>query len=133
MTRREARELIMKMLFEATFHEKSERETILKRHLETVKGKVATFIEEEFLGIITHEAEIEEIIEKCTQNWSVDRIARVDHMIIKMAIYELTWAEDVPAKVAINEAIEIAKIYSTDKSPKFIHGVLGNVTKLAEA
>ena len=51
---------------------------------------------------------------------------------LRMAVYELKWGEDIPQKVAINEAIEIAKVYSTDKSPKFINGILGNIAKSIE-
>ena len=53
-------------------------------------------------------------------------------MLLRMAVYELKWGEDIPQKVAINEAIEIAKVYSTDKSPKFINGILGNIAKSIE-
>ena len=56
--------------------------------------------------------------------------AKIDLILLRMATYELRWAKDVPEKVAINEAIEIAKLYSTDKSPKFIHGVLGKIVEV---
>lgn len=132
MTRREAREEIMKMLYETTFHDQSQREFILETHTKEIKGKVKDFIEKAYTDILMHEEEIEKIIKEATQNWAIDRIARIDHMILKLAVYELKWGEDIPQKVAINEAIEIAKTYSTDKSPKFIHGVLGNVVKIIE-
>ncbi|MHC1750375.1 MAG: transcription antitermination factor NusB [Cellulosilyticaceae bacterium] len=132
MTRREARELIMKMLYEKSFHDETQIAEILKQNLEEVQGKVKHFVEEEFLGIINHEAEIDTMISQSASNWSIDRIAKIDLMLLRMAIYEMKWVEDVPARVAINEAIEIAKLYSTDKSPKFINGVLGKVSKVIE-
>lgn len=132
MTRREARELIMKMLFEATFHEEEDTNRILEENIKEVKGKIKEFIKQEFIGILAHKDEIDETIKESAQNWSIDRIARTDHMILRMGVYELKWGQDIPQKVAINEAIEISKIYSTDKSPKFINGVLGNVVKSIE-
>ncbi|MEG0013635.1 MAG: transcription antitermination factor NusB [Cellulosilyticaceae bacterium] len=132
MTRREARELIMKMLFEATFHGKEDTDSILEANIKEVKGKIKEFVISEFKGVIEREEEIDAIIKENAANWSVERIAKTDHAILRMAIYELKWGQDIPQKVAINEAIEISKIYSTDKSPKFINGVLGNVAKTIE-
>lgn len=132
MTRREARELIMKMLYEKTFQPEKDPNALVEGYTQDMKGKVKDFIVAEFNGILEHEEEIDAIITKSAQNWSLSRIARVDHMLLRMATYELKWGEDVPAKVAINEAIEIAKIYSTDKSPKFINGILGNIAKSIE-
>lgn len=132
MTRHEARELIMKMLFEATFHPEEDAKKILDTNTQEVKGKVKSFIEEEFLGVLTHKEELDEEITKSSANWSINRMAKVDHMLLRMAIYELKFVQDIPEKVAINEAIELSKVYSTDKSPKFINGILGNVVKSIE-
>lgn len=132
MTRREARELIMKMSFEKAFHEDKTPEGLLTYHLVDVKGKVKEFVQDEFRGICEHEAELDAIITAHSDNWSITRIAKVDLMLLRMAVYELKYGQDVPAKVAINEAIEIAKVYSTDKSPKFINGVLGKISKTIE-
>lgn len=132
MTRREARELIMKMLYERSFHDESEVAGILEQNVESIQGKVKSFVKEEFLGIINHQEEIDAMISQSASNWSLDRIAKIDLMLLRMAVYEMKWGEDVPPKVAINEAIEIAKLYSTDKSPKFINGVLGKVSKAIE-
>lgn len=132
MTRREARELIMKMLYEKTFQPEKDPNALVEDYTQDMKGKVKDFIVAEFKGILEHEEEIDAIITKSAENWSLSRIAKVDHMLLRMATYELKWGEDIPAKVAINEAIEIAKIYSTDKSPKFINGILGNIAKSIE-
>ncbi|MGL4363217.1 MAG: transcription antitermination factor NusB [Cellulosilyticaceae bacterium] len=132
MTRREARELIMKMLFEKSFQEDRNDEDMLEQYLTDVTGKVKEFVREEYLGIINKDEEINNIIESSSDNWSISRIAKVDLMLLKMAIYEIKWGKDIPSKVAINEAIEIAKIYSTDKSPHFINGVLGKIAQAIE-
>lgn len=70
---------------------------------------------------------INSLINSNAKNWSVDRIAKVDLSILKLAIAEIIAIDDVPQKVSVNEAIELAKIYCDDKSPKFINGILGSV------
>lgn len=75
-----------------------------------------------------HCYEIEELITKYALNWSLDRIAKVDLAILKLAICEVVYMNDeVPVKVSINEAVDLAKLYCDDKSPKFINGILGSV------
>ena len=75
-----------------------------------------------------HSYEIEDIITKHALNWSLDRIAKVDLAILKLAICEVVYMNDeVPVKVSINEAVDLAKLYCDDKSPKFINGILGSV------
>jgi transcription antitermination protein NusB len=67
---------------------------------------------------------IDEAIRKASTNWRLERMARVDRNLIRLALYELKYVEDVPAKVAINEAIEIAKRYGTNESSAFVNGIL---------
>lgn len=69
----------------------------------------------------------DDIIHRHTQNWDISRIALVDHILLRMAICELTAFEDIPPKVTLNESIEIAKLYSTPRSGQFINGVLDAV------
>ena len=70
---------------------------------------------------------IDELINKYAKNWSVNRMAKVDLSILRLAICELVFIEEIPSKVSINEAIEMAKLYCDDKAPKFINGILGSV------
>lgn len=135
MTRRNAREMVMQMLYEGHFHDESERERIIYdtiREMDAEEKKnnkaVINFMESLYFGVYEHLTEIDERIEKHATNWSFNRIAKVDLSILRLAIYELSYT-DVPQKVAVNEAIEIAKAYSTEKSPKFVNGILGSVIK----
>ncbi|MBU3805263.1 MAG: transcription antitermination factor NusB [Candidatus Cellulosilyticum pullistercoris] len=139
MTRRNARELVMQMIYEGNFHDETERERIIYdkiREMDAEEKKrnkaMIEFIESLYFGIFEHLQEIDELIEKSATNWSFARIAKVDLSILRLAIYELKYT-DVPQKVAVNEAIEIAKTFSTEKSPRFINGVLGSVIKEIEA
>lgn len=139
MTRRNAREFVMQKLYEGCFHDETERERIIYDSIKEMddeekrKNKaVIAFMEALYFGVYEHLTAIDELIEKNATNWSFSRIAKVDLSILRLAIYELKYT-DVPQKVAINEAVEIAKTFSTDKSPKFINGVLGSVIKEVEA
>jgi N utilization substance protein B len=132
MTRREAREEIMKMLYALDFFHLEEKERVLEEHTENLKGKEKKFIVDEFLGVLNHLNEIDARIEANLSNWKIERVAKIDLMLLRMATYELCYVEEIPKRVAINEAIEIAKVYSTDKSPRFINGVLGNILKTIE-
>lgn len=85
------------------------------------------FAEELIEGMEAHSAEIDAAISKSAKNWSMDRIARVDLAILRLAVFELLFRPDIPPIVSINEAIDLAKTYSTGESKRFINGVLDNV------
>lgn len=70
---------------------------------------------------------IDELINKYAKNWTVNRMAKVDLAILRLAICEMLYIENIPTKVSINEAIELSKLYCDDKSPKFINGILGSI------
>jgi transcription antitermination protein NusB len=78
-------------------------------------------------GVAEHTARIDELIEAHTSNWSLDRLPDVDRAILRMAVFELLWADDVPDVVVIDEAVELAKALSTDNSPAYVNGVLGAI------
>ena len=87
-----------------------------------------------FIGALVHgtkanQATIDQLITQITEHWDLDRMAVVDRNILRLAVYELLWEHDVPAKVAINEAIEIAKKFGTRESSRFINGILDRVSK----
>jgi N utilization substance protein B len=78
-------------------------------------------------GVIEHAADIDRLIDTHAQGWSLERLPDVDRAILRMAVYELLWVDDVPDAVVIDEAVELAKQLSTDDSPGFINGVLGGI------
>lgn len=80
------------------------------------------------IGVVNHQDEIDQMIKGCLENWSLDRLATVDRNLLRMAVYELKYChEDVPEKVVLDEAIEIAKRFGDHQSGKFINGVLSKV------
>lgn len=76
-------------------------------------------------GVQNHREQLDAIIRKHAPEWPVDQLAVVDRNILRMALYELRHANDVPIKVAINEAVELAKMFGSDTAPRFVNGVLG--------
>lgn len=80
-------------------------------------------------GALAHVAEIDAIIKESATNWSIDRMAKTDRNILRMAIYEILYEKDVPGSVSVNEAVELAKIYGDADSSRFVNGILGNVLK----
>ena len=93
------------------------------------KNYMATICE----NVKENKEQIDELINKYAKNWSVSRMPKVDLSILRLAICELIFIDEIPNKVSINEAIELAKLYCDDKSPKFINGILGSVSNELEA
>ena len=80
-------------------------------------------------GVVERQGRIDELIEEHASGWSLDRLPDVDRAILRMAVYELLWVDDVPDAVVIDEAVELAKTLSTDDSPAYVNGVLGGIVK----
>ena len=78
-------------------------------------------------GVAEHASRIDELIDTHASNWSIDRLPDVDRAILRMAVFELLWVDDVPDAVVIDEAVELAKALSTDDSPAYVNGVLGAI------
>lgn len=83
-------------------------------------------------GVTAHLARIDEILAEHAEGWPVSRMPPVDRAVLRMGLYELLWATDVPDPVVIDEAVELAKELSTDDSPRFVNGVLGRIAGIAE-
>lgn len=130
-TRSQAREAVFTQVFQfATQRDNMDeaREILLKEIPECEQN--IGYITATTNGILEHEEEIIDIInDNLKDGWTFKRLSKVSRSILKLAIYEMKYCDDVPPKVAINEAVELAKKYCDDKEPSFINGVLGNVLK----
>jgi transcription antitermination factor NusB len=129
--RRKARELALQLLYQLDVQDESSPEPYLDefwaRH--PVDVEVRDFTEALIRGTKVHEAKIDEMISQYAENWEIERMAVVDRNILRQGIFELLWEEGVPPKVAINEALEVAKKFSTQESSRFINGVLDRIHK----
>ena len=130
MTRREIREQVFKMLFRVEFYnqeEMSEQIALCEDDACSWKEKDKTYIFEKVEKISEKLEEIDAKINEVSEGWKTGRMGKVDLTLIRLAVYEMLYEEDVPEKVAINEAVELAKQYGTDNSPSFVNGVLAKL------
>lgn len=130
MTRREIREQVFKILFRVEFYnqeEMSEQIALCEDDACSWKEKDKTYIFEKVEKISEKLEEIDAKINEVSEGWKTGRMGKVDLTLIRLAVYEMLYEEDVPAKVAINEAVELAKQYGTDNSPSFVNGVLAKL------
>lgn len=130
MTRREIRELIFKMVFRVEFHNEEEIPQQLRMFMDTLESaseKDRAYIEQKVQDILAHLDEIDEIINSIAQNWKTSRMAKVELTLIRLAVYEIRFEEDIPTGVAINEAVELAKAYGEENSSSFVNGVLARI------
>ncbi len=124
--RSELREIIMKVIYQTYILDKTKNEynidDLIKEQLEIENDYVNTCVE----GIIKNQKEINKLANKYMNNWTIDRLNKVDKAILSLAIYELMYT-DTPSVVAINEAIELSKKYSEEAVTKMINGVLDKI------
>lgn len=105
--------------------------SVLERNIARYQAMVddRTFIEELVRGVAGKQAELDAILQPIAPEWPIDQIARMDRIVLRIGTYELLHGTDVPPKVVINEAVELAKGFGGDNSSKFINGVLGTVLR----
>ena len=142
--RKEAREITLHLVFELSFKQFSD-EDLLSDRLEksvmrSLAGDIALYageLEEEqkiyirntVLGVCTHCAELDEIVSKYSTNWSTSRLSHMTMSVLRLALYEMKYADDVPTATAIDEAVELAKKYESKEASKLINGILGAVAR----
>jgi len=128
-----ARTIAMQTLFSWDFNEKQEKDLtdIVNQNFKYFAPKFNDygFVKNLLGGIMKNLAEIDKYIAKYATEWPLEQITIVDRNILRIGVYELVFDKDMPAKVAINEAIEIAKTYGGESSGKFVNGVLGAIYK----
>ena len=134
MSRKKSREKAMELLFSITLSKDSVEEAMevfVDNCEDNIKELDLDYIKNLLNGVEANKEEIDKIIEGNLQNWKLDRISKVNLTILRLGVYEIVFDENVPKKVALNEAIELGKLYSDQKSVSFINGVLDKVLKEA--
>ncbi len=133
-SRRASRELALRALFQIDVAQVSPEGAFeAVADSERYSEDTLKFAHELVLGVPSHLARIDSVIERHARGWSLDRMANVDRNILRLAIYELLFRAEIPSSVTVDEAVELAKKYSTAESGRFVNGVLGNVVKNLEA
>lgn len=129
-TRREARELALRMLFQLDLGKQPTDEVVEAALAQSrLEGANRQYSEELVRGALEHQIEIDGRITALTPDWTPDRQAAVDRNILRLAAYELLYRPDAPVAAVVNEAVELAKKYSTSDSGRFVNGVLGALAR----
>lgn len=127
MTRRELRENTFKMLFRIEFHdtkELPEQMELFEEENPGLKEADSLYLKQKCEDVIAHLDEIDAAVNEVSEGWKTSRMGKVDLTLIRLAVYEIRYEEEIPFKVSINEAVELAKKYGTDGSPAFVNGIL---------
>ena len=131
--RRQARMIALQTLYEYDIAQHLPAE-VLQRHAEErhLQPRVVEYAQELVTGVCNHLVEIDAHIQSAAQEWPLQQMARIDKNILRLAIYEILFNNTVPAKAAINEAVELAKLFGSNTSSRFINGVLGTIFNRAQ-
>ena len=129
MTRREAREQVFIVLFEKIFDTDATISEIVATAKEAELIKINKFAENTLNAVEEHFSEIDEIIETNSQGWTLARLPKVTLAILRLAVAEIKYVDEVPNGVAVNEAVELAKKYGTNEDASYINGILGAIAK----
>jgi N utilization substance protein B len=126
MNRRTARKKAIQSLFQIDVSE-TEPDEAIENILEE-NDEENDFLVTLVHGTVDHMNEIDEQIEKNVKHWTIERIGKVDRNVLRLAIFEMAYLEEIPEKVAMNEAIDLAKIFGGEQSGRFVNGVLSNIS-----
>ena len=128
--RTQARECALQILYQYEMNPEPMPEILKKfwsQQDETFSAEIRAFAEKLALGTVEHQAEIDKVIERYADNWELSRMAMIDRNIMRFATYELLYLADVPPKVTLNEAVNLAKKFSQEGSGKFVNGILDKI------
>jgi len=130
LERTRARRQALQILYQREITEQTVTQILGDESYSEEDGELSDYCRELALGTERNAAAIDAEIETTSQHWSLMRMPYVDRNILRLAVYEILFEPDVPDSVAINEAVEMAKAYGTDDSPKFVNGVLGRIAEM---
>ena len=128
MTRKQAREEAFILIFEKVFNDCTPEE-ILEVANEVRDLEPDEYINRVFLGVCEHTEELDEVVSQNAVGWKISRISKTALSILRLAIFEIKFMEDIPVSVSINEAVELCKKYATSEDASFVNGILSTVAK----
>ncbi|MDO8964728.1 MAG: transcription antitermination factor NusB [Coriobacteriia bacterium] len=133
LERRKARHQALHILYQREITDDQVSRILADGSWSVEDGAPSDFCREVITGVEAHQARIDAIIEDISENWALSRMPLVDRSILRLAVYEMLYREDVPESVSINEAVEMAKVYGGGDSSKFVNGILGRLAEVAAA
>ena len=130
--RHQARELALKVLFQLEGTEDDPEEVLVYHAVEgAATSDVTNFARQLIRGVMTNRERLDAILSETSENWKLEQMAKVDRIILRIAVYEIAIDRQVPTKAAINESIELAKTFSGEEAGRFVNGILGRVAATA--
>lgn len=130
LTRHAVREEAFQVLFALQTNPDADLETVYRSIPHHDDKSIPAYVKQVVTGVSDHQAELDQqITSVLASGWTINRLAKADLIILRLALYEMQYVDEVPTAVAINEALELAKAFSNDKSRKFINGALGQFEK----
>lgn len=133
MSRHSTREQIFKLIFQIEFNDVEEmpalKELFFELEEQPLTDQEREYISDKLNSIVEKKEEIDQIISEKSISWTIDRLGKVELALLRLAIYEIKYDDSVPASVAINEAVELAKQYGPEDAYKFVNGLLGKIVK----
>jgi N utilization substance protein B len=126
--RSKARKRAVDLLYEADLRGADPVSTLAER-IALADPPISDYTVELVEGVTEHRQAIDELLSSYAEGWTLERMPGVDRAVLRVGLYELLWSADVPDAVAIDEAVELAKVLSTDESPRFVNGLLGRVLR----
>lgn len=133
LERRKARHQALHILYQREITEEPVSRILEQGTYSEEDGEPADFCRQLLLGVEAHQSRIDALIGRTSDNWTLSRMPLVDRNILRLAVYELLYLEDVPDSVSINEAVEMAKLYGGEDSSKFVNGILGRLSEIGAA
>jgi len=132
LTRREAREKVVELLFETEFRTDEDVREVFAISVENREIPENDYVTRAYFGVQENKEQIDAIIGECSIGWKTHRLTRLSRSVLRLAVYEMMFVEDVPSSVAINEAVELTKRFDDPKAKAFINGVLNAVKNKLE-
>lgn len=128
-SRRRSREFVLQVLFQLDLNNDHSIEAVelFCKNFKTSKS-IRPFFDRLVKGVLQHKDEIDHFIERFSTNWKINRMSRVDRNIMRIAVFEILYCDDIPFKVSINEAVDLGKRYGTEESGAFINGILDSIS-----
>ena len=133
LERRRARHQALHILYQREITEDTVARILEDASYSVEEGELTGFAREVLTGVEAHQGRLDRIIEEISENWALSRMPLVDRSILRLAVYEMLYRTDVPDSVAINEAVEMAKVYGGEDSSKFVNGILGRLSDVVAA
>lgn len=130
LSRKKAREAVYKLIYEYLFFNKANEKSLAIVSSAEINERDLEYIRTVYYGVIEHRDDLNDIIEQFTNKFSINRIFKLDLAALLLAVYEMKYMPEIPMSVSISEAVELVKIYSTEKSHQYVNGILSSVYKM---